>query len=109
MFGLIDAKVYAFISLITAALLAAINFFDQSEVARTFLESQAAQAQGSGLGSAVANFVVRPLIFAMDNPAGHIIAGLLWPVLVLWLLLLVLLLTFAFIAPGIFRARSTIS
>jgi len=109
MFGLIDGKVYAFLSLITTAILYAIDSFDKQEVVRTFLVQQAYYAQGSGLGHAAANLIVQPLIFAVDNPFGAILGGLLWPLLVVWLLLLLLLLGFAIIAPGVFRAKCTIS
>ena len=105
MLGLIDTKVYLAVGLITAALLFAIDFFDKNEAVVGFLRDQATRAQGSGLGTAVANFIVRPLIFAVDGPVGAVLGGLLWPVLLLWLLLLVVLLAFGFLAPGIFRAN----
>jgi hypothetical protein len=105
MFGLIDAKVYTVISLITAALLYAIEFFDKGEVAVGWLQAQEVAASGSGLGRAIAGLIARPLIFAIDGPIGAVLGGLMWPVLLLWLILLILLLAFAFIAPGIFKAR----
>ena len=107
MFGLIDAKAYAVIGLITSALLAAINFFDKNEVAVNWLQAQQAAASGSGLGEAISGLIAVPLIFAIDNPIGIFLGGLLWPVLLLWLILLMVLLAFAFIAPGIFKARCT--
>jgi hypothetical protein len=109
MFGLIDAKVYAVISVITAALLYAIEFFDKGEAAKTWLQAQMAAASGSGLGSAIAGFIAQPLIFVIDGPIGAVLGGLLWPVLMVWLILLMLLLAFAFIAPGIFKAKCTAS
>jgi hypothetical protein len=109
MLGVIDTKVYVVIGLITAALLLAVNYFDKGEVAVGWLQQQELAASGSGLGRAVAGLIARPLMFALDNPAGAILGGLLWPVLLLWLVLLVLLLAFAFIAPGIFKARCTAS
>ena len=105
MFGLIDAKVYAVLSLITAAILYAIEYFDKGEVAKTWLQAQMGAASGSGLGSAIAGFIAQPLIFVIDGPLGAVLGGLLWPLVLVWLILLMLLLAFAFIAPGIFKAR----
>jgi hypothetical protein len=109
MFGFVDAKVYAFVALITTGLLWLINFLDKGEFVKGFLLGQATRAAGSGFGSAMTNFVVRPLVFAVDNWIGAAIAGVLWPLMIVWLLLLVLLLAFAFIAPGVFTARCSFS
>ena len=107
MLGLINARVYAVIGLLTAAILYAIEYFDKNEVAVTWLRDQEIAASGSGLGRAIAGLIARPLIYAIDGPIGAFLGGLLWPVLLVWLILLVVLLAFAFIAPGIFKARCT--
>ncbi|MDQ7027402.1 MAG: hypothetical protein Q9P44_17800 [Anaerolineae bacterium] len=109
MFGLISGKVYVFIALITSALLYAVEFFDKNEVVVNWLNEQMTRASGSGLGRAASGFIAKPLIFAIDDPVGAVLGGLLWPFLILWLLFLVLLLTFSFIAPGIFKARCAAS
>jgi hypothetical protein len=57
----------------------------------------------------VANFIVRPLIFAIDGPVGAILGGLLWPMVLAWLILLVLLLIFAIIGPGVTTTTCSIS
>ena len=100
MFGIINTKVYMFLTLITTALLYAIDFFDKQEVVKTFLLAQGSTAQAAGFYRAGANLIVRPIVYAIDNPIGAILGGILWPVLFVWILLLVVLMTFAVIAPG---------
>lgn len=100
MFGIIDTKVYLVLSFITTIMLYTIDMFDKNEVVKTFLLDQGNQAQMAGLASSAANLIVRPLIYAIDNPIGAVVGGILWPILFIWILLLVVLMTFVVIAPG---------
>jgi hypothetical protein len=109
MFGLINARVYAVIAVITAAILYAIDYFDKNEAAVGWLTDQMTAASGSGLGRAISGLIVKPLIFTMDGPVGAILGGLLWPLLLVWFVLLLLVLSFAFIAPGVGQARCAAS
>ena len=105
MFGLITPKVYAFVALCTSAMLYGINWLDRNEALVGFLNKQVTRASTSGLGSAIAKLIVKPMIFAVDTPAGAVVGGLLWPMALLWLLLFVLLMMFSFLAPAMGKAR----
>jgi hypothetical protein len=101
MFGIINTKVYMLFTILTTLLLYAIDFFDKHEIVKTYLLSQGSLAQSAGFHWAGANLIVRPLVYAIDNPIGAVVGGILWPVLFVWILLLFVLMTFAVIAPGV--------
>ena len=104
MFGLISAKVYVVVAIITAGLLYAIDYFDKGEAAVGWLNSQMAQASGTGIGRALSGLVAKPLIYAIDGPIGAVLGGLLWPLLIVWLLLLIVLLAFTLLSGGVGQA-----
>jgi hypothetical protein len=104
MFGIINTRVYMFFTLITTIVLHMMNVFDKNEVLTSWLLHQSIRAQAAGMGAAVANLVVRPLAYAVDSPIGAVVGGILWPVLFVWLILLVVLMAFTIIVPGIVTA-----
>jgi hypothetical protein len=107
MFGIINTKVYLFFSFITTVLLYAIDTFDKQEIVKTWVLHQSVRAQAAGMAAALANFIVRPLAYAVDNPIGAVVGGILWPVLFAWFLLLIVLLAFTLIVPGLATALCT--
>ncbi|QPC82529.1 hypothetical protein G4Y79_23050 [Phototrophicus methaneseepsis] len=65
------------------------------------------QAVSAGtLPVVVADVIVEPIIFALQGEiVNSAIVGLLWPLAVIWLLLLAILLIFAYVLPGLGIAR----
>lgn len=104
MLTLITPKVYAFIAVVTSGILYGIDWLDRNEAFVGFLERQITRAATSGLGPSIGKLIIKPMIFAIDGPAGAITAGLLWPLALLWLLLFVLMLMFSIMAPAIGKA-----
>jgi hypothetical protein len=107
MFGIINTRVYMFFMLITTIMLYAIEMFDKHEVVKTWLLHQSVRAQAAGMGAAVANLIVKPMVYAVDSPIGAVVGGILWPILFVWLILLVVLMAFTVIVPGIVTALCT--
>ena len=108
MFSLISFRSYMVIAAFTAALLAAITQFASAPVAG-FFRSVQSDAIRTGLPRAAADFIAEPIILAVTEPVAAVVAGLLWPFLILWFLLLVLLVVFAFMAPLITQARCAVT
>ena len=107
MFGVIDTKVYLFLTIITTAILYAVEVLDKNELVRDFLLQQSLNAQLAGLPKALANFVVIPLIFTIDNPIGAIVGGLVWPVVLFWVISLVVIMAYSVLLPGLMTALCT--
>ena len=107
MFGIINTRVYMFFCLITSIALHAMDVLDKNEVVKEWLLHQSVRAQGAGMGAAIANFIVLPLAYAVDNPIGAVVGGILWPVLFLWFMLLVVLMAYTVIVPGVAAGMCT--
>ncbi len=108
MFSLISFRVYLLIAAFTAAVLVAITEFTSGSVAGFFRSVQNDAIQ-TGLPRAAADFIAEPIILAVTDPIAAVIAGALWPFLLLWFFLLVILVVFAFMAPLITQARCAVT
>ena len=107
MFGIINTRIYMFFTLVTSFALYAIDVLDKNEVIKEWLLYQSVRAQAAGMGTAIANLIVRPLAYAVDNPIGAVVGGILWPMLFLWLILLIVLMAYTVLVPGIATALCT--
>ena len=107
MFGVIDTKVYLFIAIITTPILYVIDLLDKHEIVRDFLLQQSTNAQLAGMPEAMANLIVVPLVFMVDNPIGAIVGGLIWPVLLFLIFALVVIMAYSVLFPGLLKALCT--
>lgn len=87
--GVISRRTYLMIGLGFAAFLFLLAQFFGTDIA-AFADSLPGQVVPSVQG--IAQLIVGPIKFVMLNPiVGSLLAGLLWPLVLLWLLLLFLL------------------
>jgi hypothetical protein len=108
MFSLITPRVYVFIALCTSGALYLISILDTNRAIASFVRSQTSIASRSGLGNAISSFIGEPIARAFSEPLWAIIAGVAWPLGLLWFLLFSFMLVFAFIAPAFDSAADTI-
>lgn len=103
MLGLITFRVYIFIGLMVGGVMAAIWYFDTGRIMVGYVTNTGNTA-AFALGSQFTGFVTGPIVWAMTDPLGAAVAGLLWPLAALWLIFLVALFVFSIFAPTIGRA-----
>jgi hypothetical protein len=107
MLGLLNFRAYTFIALIVAGIMLAIWNFDTGKAFVGFVQGINGGTAGV-LGSAVSGFVTAPIIWAANDPFGAIVAGLLWPLSLFWLILFIALFVFSIFAPT-FSAATNLS
>lgn len=75
-----------------------------------FIENFRVQAISAGMAPVIADTIAQPLklIFSQDL-IGALVAGALWPFAGIWLLLLIVLVVYGAIVPGINAAGQPIS
>jgi hypothetical protein len=108
MFSVISFRVYAMIAVFVAALLFAITEFASAPIVG-FFEGARGDALSAGMPRVAADFVVQPIILAVTEPVAAVVAGVLWPILLVWFFLIVLLFLFAFMAPLVTQATCAIT
>lgn len=87
--GIMSRRTYLMIGLGFAVFLFLLAQFFGTDIA-AFADSLPGQVSPNV--QSIAQFIVEPIKFVMLNPIlGPLLAGLLWPVVLLWLLLLFLL------------------
>ena len=106
MLGLLNFRVYTFIAVIVAGIMLAIWNFDTAHSFTSYIQSVGGITAASPLGGAVTGFVVNPIVWAAGDPFGAIVAGLLWPLALLWLIFFVALFVFSIFAPTFGAATS---
>lgn len=100
MLSLLTGRTYIIIAVVVAGMLYLLSLIDPGGSIAGFFSGVGAQASAAGLPSQMVNFVIFPLEFAFSGEiAGVILGGLLWPLGLVWLLLLVLLVVAGFILP----------
>ena len=108
MLTMISFRVYVVIGFFTSALFFAITEFASEPVAG-FFRGMRSDAIRGGLPRAAADFIAEPFILAATDPLVAVAAGVVWPLLLVWLFLLVLLVLFAFLSPLLTQARCLVT
>ncbi len=100
LFGFLSLKTYILIGVVVGAIIylialvagpSAIQFFTQIE----------SNALISGVSPAITTLIVGPFLFAFSQPiAGALIAAFLWPLIIVWFVLLFLLLILSAFSGG---------
>lgn len=99
--GIISFRVYLLIAFVVFALLFAVQLFGGGPGVAQFFTSVRATAVNSGLSFTIANFILGPIIWIFQTQYyGPIVAGLLWPVDIVWLLLFIIVWMYGLLAPG---------
>ena len=106
MLGLLNFRVYTFIAVIVALIMLAIWQFDTGHAFIGFVQGIDSSAAGA-LGATVPGFVTKPIIWAAGDPFGAIVAGILWPLALLWLIFFIALFVFSIFAPTFGAATSS--
>jgi hypothetical protein len=100
MLALLNFRNYIIIAFIVAGLLAAIVYFDTGRTLVGYVNNSGNTA-AQALGQQVTSLVTAPIAWAMSDYVGAIVAALLWPLGVVWLILFVALFVFSIFAPAI--------
>jgi hypothetical protein len=107
--SVLKVKNYLIISVLSSLgiFIISLGLHSQIDLALTQLRSGAVMA---GMSYNIANVVTEPLRAAFTNGLpGAIVAGFLWPVSALWLILIFLLFFYATLGSGFGQAATTIS
>jgi uncharacterized membrane protein YjfL (UPF0719 family) len=99
MLGLLNFRVYTFIAVIVAAIMLAIWNFDTGRAFVTYIQSVGNVAAASPLGGTISGFVTTPIVWSASDPLGAVVAGLLWPLALAWLIFFIALFVFSIFAP----------
>ena len=109
MFGTMSTRSYIIIAVVCVIVFLLLGLIAKDGIA-TFVEQTRVDAIAAGLAPFLADAIAVPVRLAFSGeilPA--VIAGLLWPLVLLWVILLLVMLIFAFILPGVGAARGAIS
>lgn len=109
MFGLMSMRIYLVIGGVVSVLFYGLSLI-AGQAIRGFIEQTRLEALRAGLAPFITDAVAEPmrLVFSGDLiPA--IVGGMMWPIVLLWILLLLIMLIFAFIAPGVSGVRGSLS
>lgn len=101
MFGVLNFRVYLIIAFFVGAICFATAYFDSNQTVASFFTEIGDTAAQFGLGNAIANVVVQPIAFAFSDIYWAIAAGVLWPLLVIWFILFLVVLGFSIFGPAI--------
>jgi|GEM_PF-6651643 len=103
LFGVISGRAYAVIAICVAAILGAIAYFDGMQGSGqlgSFFRDIAADARPF-LGGTIADFIFQPFVLVFTNIYWAIGAGLLWPVIILWVIFFLVGLGATLIGPAL--------
>ena len=101
MFGVLNFRVYLIIGFFVGVICVATAYFDRGGATASFFTEIGANASRFGMPSTIANFIVQPIAFAFSDIYWAIAAGILWPLLVIWFILFIVLLVYSIIGPAI--------
>lgn len=106
---LLNFRTYVVVGIGTTLVLYLVNFLAGPGILNVLNDIQQRALQ-AGISSGIASFVMEPLkfIFQPDSLAGPALAGLLWPLGFLWLMLMILMIVFAVITPALNQAADPI-
>ena len=106
MFGMSNRN-YLIVGVLIGGLCYLINLFALAGV-MNFLDVQAGAAAAAGLPPGIVNLVIEPMRFAFSGVVGAVIAGIIWPLLLFWVVLLLILIVLGFFGPGFETAAGSI-
>lgn len=99
MFG-ISFRAYIGIGIVVAIIIYLIALVAGDQIVRFFVEIEG-RALGSGVGAPFVTMIVGPFIFVFSEPLiGAAIAGLLWPLIIVWFVLLFMIIIISAFAAG---------
>ena len=99
MFG-ISFKAYLAIGAVVGIIIYLIALVAGDSVVQFFTEIQN-RALSNGVSGPIVTIIVGPFIFAFSNPIpGAIIAGILWPLIIVWFVLLFMIIIISAFASG---------
>lgn len=99
MFG-ISFRTYILIGIVVAALIYLISLVAGDPILNFFTEIQN-RALANGVSSVFVTLIVGPFIFVFANPLpGSIIAGFLWPLIIVWFVLLFMVIIISAFSAG---------
>lgn len=100
MFGTISIKNYLLIAVAVGLAFGIINALAAAPLSG-FISELRAMAVAGGLPVALADIVAEPLLLLINGGVvGAVVAGAFWPLVLLWLFLLLVLMVLAFLLPG---------
>ena len=100
-FGTMKWYVYLLIAAIVAALTLIFGIAAGQQVIELVTQMRGEAIALGGLSPAVADLIAQPIIFAFQGEiVNSLLIGLFWPLALVWLLMFVVLLFFAYIVPG---------
>ncbi|MGB1286584.1 MAG: hypothetical protein ACPG7F_08630 [Aggregatilineales bacterium] len=109
MFEWLTWKVYLGFTVVTTLLCLFLGAVAGTQ-ADQFLESLRLQAFNSGMADWLLQVIFIPLKEAFSgNPIAAVVAGVLWPVTILWIIFMFLALVYGAIVPGVEAARGSIT
>ncbi|MCB9458424.1 MAG: hypothetical protein H6670_02155 [Anaerolineaceae bacterium] len=100
-FGTMKWYVYLMIAAIVAALTLIFGLAAGDQVIQIITEMRNIAMASGGLPQPVADLIAQPIIFAFQGEIiNSLLVGIFWPLALVWLILFVILLFFAYIVPG---------
>lgn len=107
--GLLSLRNYLAVSAVVAIIL----YITQLIAGTTFVNALVSlnrAARSAGMAQILADAMTEPVkaVITPNSPLGAIAGGLLWPMLLLWLILLVFVVFFSVLGRGLGQAATTI-
>lgn len=100
MFGIISFRAYIGVGIVVGIIIYLIGLVGGSQVVQFFTQIES-NALANGVSSAITTIILGPFIFTFSEPLfGAIIAGFLWPLILVWLVLLFLLIIISAFSAG---------
>lgn len=97
---MINFRVYLIIAIAVGGICAAIAYFDTNQAFASIFLSIGEEASPY-VGNTIANFVTQPLANVFSDIYWAIAAGFLWPIMVIWFILFLLLMGTSIFGPAI--------
>lgn len=99
---------YLVVALVTGLIFYILGLLGGPALRGFILQFEDASVRG-GISQGLVDLITEPMIQALSsNILAAAIAGLLWPVTLLWVVLLFVLITFAILGPGLNTAANAI-
>jgi hypothetical protein len=110
MFTWLNTRSYIVIAVVVALLLYAMSLVPSIGASlNTLIFNFKLGAEASGLGGGITDLIYEPMRLVFEgNLAACIMAGVLWPLSLLWIILAFLMMIISVLGPGVGAARGTI-
>ncbi len=100
MLGHLNMRTYIAIGVVVGVVVGFLSFVGGEQIAG-FAQEVQNNAIGNGIAPMIANFVTGPIILVFTEPIiGGVLIGILWPLAIVWLVLLLLLIMLAAFGTG---------